>query len=210
MTPVIDNQRLGGILAYIQPEPLRHEHLADIADLHYRQLSWSFNGQFGPAHILELYEALYQSKHFFGYVYYNGGQLLGFVTATNEYADTRRLIMGVFKRKIMEVLKVFVRHPRFFLTALESKFVVPLVFRWFSTRAEWLTFVTDTTKGYISPFVALKLIEVLNNHFKNAGVCVYMAQGFKNNPKAMRYYEKMEWRVAAPLLMHNVYYYDTA
>ena len=91
MTSVIDNQHLGGILAHIQPEPLRHEHLADIADLHYRQLSWSFNGQFGPAHILELYEALYQSKHFFGYVYYNGGQLLGFVTATNEYADTRRI-----------------------------------------------------------------------------------------------------------------------
>ncbi|MGH8670866.1 MAG: hypothetical protein ACREUA_02360, partial [Burkholderiales bacterium] len=127
-----------------------------------------------------------------------------------DYADTRRLIMGVFKRKIMKVLQVFVRHPRFFLTALESKFIVPLVFRWFGARAEWLTFVTDTTKGYISPFVALKLIEVLNNHFRNAGVRVYMAQGFKNNPKAMRYYEKLKWRVAAPLLMHNIYYYATA
>lgn len=210
MTFKTKDQLPGGVLTHIQPERVRQEHLADIAALHYRVLFWSFNGQFGPGHIQELYEALYQSKQFFGYVIYINGRLLGFVTATSDYADTRRQIMGVFKRKIMKVLWVFIRHPRFFLTALESKFVVPLVFRWFGARAEWLTFVTDTTKAYISPFVALKLIEVLNNHFRNAGVRIYMAQGFKNNPKAMRYYEKLKWRVAAPLLMHNVYYYDTA
>ena len=203
------SQRLNGVLSHLQPEPLRHKHLVDIAELHYRELFWSFNGQLGPKHILELYEALYQSKQFFGYVYYHSGQLLGFITATRDYEDTRRLVMEVYNKKLLKVLQVFVQHPRFFLAALESKFIVPLVFKWFGTRAEWLTFVTDTTKSYIGPFVALRLIEVLNNHFRDADIRVYMAQGFKNNPKAMRYYEKLNWRVAASLLMHNVYYYAT-
>lgn len=203
------NQRLTNILAQIQPEPITTAHLRDVAELHFRQLSWSFNGQFGESHILELYEALSRSKHFFGYVYYNKGELFGFVTATTDYADTRRFVIDVFRKKILQTVGVFLKHPRFFLTALESRFIVPLVFRWFSTRTEWLTFVTDTSKAYLSPFVALKLIDALNEHFKKAGIPLYMAQGFKNNPKAIRYYEKLKWRVALPLLMHNVYYYVT-
>lgn len=206
----MENQRLTSILAQIQPEPITTAHLRDVAELHFKQLSWSFSGQFGEKHILELYEALSRSKHFFGYVYYNKGELLGFVTATTDYADTRRFVIDVFRKKILQTVGVFLKHPRFFLTALESRFIVPLVFGSFGTRAEWLTFVTDTAKAFLSPFVALKLIDALNEHFKMAGILLYMAQGFKNNPKAIRYYEKLKWRVAQPLLMHNVYYYVTA
>lgn len=205
----MERSRRPDVLAQIRLEPLTAAHIKDVAELHFKQLSWSFNGQFGQDHILELYHALSKSRHFFGYVYYAKGELLGFVTATSDYADTRRLVTKVFQRKIWKAFTVFVRHPRFLLTAIESKFVVPLVFRRYGTRAEWLTFVTDTSRAYFSPLVALKLIEALNDHFKNAGVRIYMAQGYKNNPKAMRYYEKLRWRVATPLLMHNIYYYTT-
>jgi hypothetical protein len=205
----MENLRLTTILAQIEPEPIAAAHLKAVAELHFRQLSWSFSGQFGERHILELYEALYKSKHFFGYVYYNKGELIGFVTATTDYADTRRFVIDVFAKKILQTVGVFLRHPRFFLTALESRFIVPRVFSAFGTKAEWLTFVTDTSKAFLSPFVALKLIDALNEHFKAAGIPLYMAQGFKNNPKAIRYYEKLKWRVARPLLMHNVYAYVT-
>jgi len=197
------------VLAQIQPKPLTVAHIRDVAELHFKQLPWSFNGQFGKEHILELYTALAASPHFFGYVFYVEGRLLGFVTATTDYADSRRLLSKVFNRKIWALLKVFARHPRFLLTALESKFLVPLVFRWHGARAEWLTFVTDTSQAYLGPFVALRLIEALNEHMSMAGIRVYMAQGYKNNPKAMRYYEKLRWRVAASLLMHNVYCWTT-
>ena len=204
------DRRLAGILEGIRIEPVGAAHLKEIAELHFGQLSWSFSGQFGQGHILELYQAIARSPHFFGYACYGRGELLGFVTATTDYEDTRRLAVEVFRRKLPRALWVFARSPRFLLTALESRFAVPLVFRRFGARAEWLTFVTDTSKGYISPFVALRLISALNDHFRDAGIAIYMAQGFKNNPKAMRYYEKLKWRVAQPLLMHNVYYYTTA
>jgi hypothetical protein len=205
----IETSRRLDLLDIIQPEPLEARHLADVAELHYRQLSWSFNGHYGKQHVLDLYVALGQSPHFFGYVYYNRGQLLGFVTATSDFRETRRHIMRVYTSKIGQTLMIFLRHPRFFLTALESKFVVPLVFRRFGTTSEWLTFVTDTERNYLAPLVALRLIDVLREHFRRLGVRAYMAQGFKNNPKAMRLYDKLRWQVVSHLLMHNIYWYPT-
>ena len=203
------SERIERLLGEIPLEPLSPKHLEDVAKLHYRLLPWSFNGQFGETHIIDLYRALGRSPHFFGYVYYRDGKLLGFVTATTDYRDTRDHLLGVYRKKLVKMLWIFLRRPSYLLAALESRFLVPRVFRRYGTRAEWLTFVTDTTTGTLGPLVAMRLIEAVREYFFSAGVGCYMAQGFKNNPPAMRMYEKLGWRVVATLPMHNIYYYPT-
>lgn len=203
------NPRILQLINEIQLEPLQPSHIEDIARLHYRLLSWSFNGQFGLDHMIEMYGALCKSPYFFGYVYYSNGNLLGFVTATTNFEDTRRFVLGVYKRKIFQTLGVFLRNPRFLLTALESKLLVPIIFRRFGVKSEWLTFVADTSNSYLSPLVALRMIDVVRDHFRTAGEVAYMAQGFKNNPRAMRMYKKLNWRVVVRLPIHNIYYWPT-
>jgi hypothetical protein len=107
------------------------------------------------------------------------------------------------------MLSIFLRHPTYFLAALESRFLVPRIFYRYKTRAEWLTFVTDTRTGTLGPLVAMRLIAAVRQHFFSAGVGCYMAQGFKDNPPAMRMYEKLGWRIVATLPMHNIYHYPT-
>lgn len=203
------SHRTQQLLNDIRLESLNVDHIDDIARLHFQILPWSFNGQFGQEHIIDLYRALCKSPYFFGYVYYRDGKLLGFVTATTNFEDTRRHVLNVFKKKAWQTLKVFLRQPRFLLTALESKLIVPIVFRRFGCQAEWLTFVTDTDQGYLTPLVAMRMIDQIRTHFRNSGAQAYMAQGFKNNPRAMKLYEKLQWRVVARLPMHNIYYYPT-
>lgn len=202
-------ERIERLLEEIRLEPLSATHLEDVAKLHYRLLPWSFNGQFGEKHIIDLYKALWHSPHFFGYVYYRDDRLMGFVTATTDYRDTRNHIMGVYRKRLPRLLWIFLRHPAFLLAALESKFLVPRIFRRYETNAEWLTFVTDTTTGTLGPLVAMRLIDAVREHFRSTGVACYMAQGFKDNPPAMKMYEKLGWRVVATLPMHNIYYYPT-
>jgi RimJ/RimL family protein N-acetyltransferase len=55
----------------------------------------------------------------------------------------------------------------------------------------------------------MRLIDAVRERFFSTGVRCYMAQGFKDNPPAMRMYEKLGWRVVATLPMHNIYYYPT-
>jgi GNAT superfamily N-acetyltransferase len=203
------SERVERLLRDIVLEPLSSDHLEDVAKLHYGLLPWSFNGQFGEAHIIDLYKALGNSSHFFGYVYYRDGHLLGFVTATTDYRDTRNHLLGVYRKKLFKMLWIFLCHPAYLLAALESRFLVPRVFRRYGTHAEWLTFVTDTTTGTLGPLVAMRLIDAVREHFFSVGVGCYMAQGFKDNPPAMRMYEKLGWRIVATLPMHNIYYYPT-
>lgn len=198
------------LLGEIELERLAPCHLEDVAKLHYRLLPWSFNGQFGEVHIVELYKVLAACPNFFGYVYYRDGHLLGFVTATTNGEETRRRIVGVYRKRLGRMLRIFLQRPAFLLAALESKFIVPRIFRRFGTRAEWLTFVTDTTTGTLGPLVAMRLIEAVREHFARTGIACYMAQGFRDNPPAMKMYEKLGWHVVARLVMHNIYRYPTA
>ncbi len=203
------NERIERLLEGIQLEPISHAHIADAARLHHKLLSWSFNGKFGEAHIADLYTALMRSPHFFGYVYYRNGRLIGFVTGTTDYKDTRRHILQAYRGKLLKMLSIFIRYPAFLVAAMESKFVVPLVFERYRTCAEWLTLITDTSSDPIGPLVAVRLINAVREHFRSCGVGSYMAQGFKKNPRAMKMYEKLEWQVAANLPIHNVYHYVT-
>ena len=203
------SERIEQLLADIKVEPLSSVHLKDMAILHYRLLPWSFNGQFGEAHIIDLYAALWQSPHFFGYVYYVNGRLLGFVSATTDFRDTRNSLLGVYRKKLVKMLWIFLRHPTYLWSALESRFLVPRIFRRYGTRAEWLTFVTDTTIGSLGPLVAVRLIDAVREHFFSTKIDCYMAQGFKDNPPAMKMYQKLGWRIVATLPMHNIYYYPT-
>ena len=51
------------LLEDIPLEPLSPSHIEDVARLHYRLLPWSFNGQFGEAHIIDLYSAPVSYTH---------------------------------------------------------------------------------------------------------------------------------------------------
>ncbi len=183
------------------------EHLDDISRLHHKELSWSFNGQLGPVHIQKLYKALLSDPHFFGYVVVRNNRLLGFVTATTNSGEMRKKIRGVYERKIVQVALLLLRHPTFLLGVLESLFVVPVAFKRHDTKAEWLTFVTDTEGGYLTPLVAMKLIDAIRDHFRDRGTHTYLAQGVKQNPKAMRLYSKLGWEVTNRLFVHNIYLY---
>jgi len=187
--------------------PMRAEHASDVARLHFKELSWSFNGQLGPDHIRGLYEALVCSKFFFGYVIYRKSQLLGFVTATTDSGEIRSSIRHAYRGKFLRVAGLMLRHPSFMLGVLESLFVVPIAFKRYGTKAEWLTFVTNTEVSYLTPLVAIKLIDAVRDRFHACGISIYLAQGVKQNPKAMRLYEKLGWEVAARLLIHNIYIY---
>jgi hypothetical protein len=203
-----DDIRAPRLFGSIEPIRMQTSHIVDVAQLHFRELAWSMNGQFGAGHILELYQALAESPHFFGYVYYAKGALIGFATGTTDFQDTRLRIMKVYRRKIPTVFRILISNPRFLLAALESKFLVPPLFRRLGTSAEWLTFVTDTRCSYLAPFVSIKLIGSVKEHFQQVGVSHYVAQGYRLNPKAMRLYEKLKWRVANVLIMHVIYQYS--
>ncbi len=205
----LNTGRIKRLMDEIKPEPLEARHLNDLAELHYRQLPWSLNGQFGREHINDLYRALFSCPYFFGYVYYSNGRLVAFVTATTDYRETRKRIMTAYRGKVLQMLHVILRHPRFFWALVESKFIVPFIFRQYNARAEWLTFITADGTHFLSPFVSLKLMEHLRLHYQRAGIPFYMAQGFKDNPKAMRMYEKLDWRIVSRLLMHNIYHYSS-
>lgn len=185
------------------------EHVADVARLHYEELSWSFNGHLGPEHVRSMYASIVGNPRFFGYVIYHDGKLLGFVTATTNSAASRRSILVAYSGKLLRVLLIFARNPLFLVGALESLLVVPYFFRKFQTSAEWLTFVTNTRVPYLTPVVAIKLVDAVRDHFRAAGVGVYLAQGVKKNPKAMSFYEKLGWNVVARLPIHNIYVYRT-
>jgi hypothetical protein len=183
------------------------EHLAAVSQLHHKELFWSFNGQLGSSHIHELYEELGRNPYFFGYVIVRRGQLLGFVTGTSDSGEMRSSIRKVYERKFARVAALLLRRPGFLLGVLESLFIVPRAFKRHNTKAEWLTFVTDTEAGYLTPLVAIKLIDAVRNHFRELGTHSYLAQGVKQNPKAMRLYEKLGWEVTNRLFVHNIYLY---
>ncbi len=205
----IRTERVNQLLKEIKLEPLSSHHLPDIAKLHFKLLPWSFNGKFGLEHILSLYTALKQSPHFFGYVYYSGGQMVGFVTATTNFEETRSRLTAVYRKRLFKVLSLFLSHPTFFWAAFESKFLVPRLFRRHATNGEWLTFLADTTTGTVGPLVAMRLIDEVKAHFSASGHKGYMAQGVKHNPPAMKMYEKLGWRIVSKLPLHNIYYYST-
>lgn len=183
------------------------EHVAEVAQLHHKELFWSFNGQLGPEHIRELYEELVRNPHFFGYVIVHNDQLLGFVTATSNSSEMRKSIRQVYARKRLRVASLLLRRPNFLLGVLESLLIVPLAFKRHNTKAEWLTFVANTEVSYLTPLVAIKLIDAVRNHFHASGTCIYLAQGVKQNPKAMRLYDKLGWEIASRLFVHNIYVY---
>ena len=197
------------LLGDIAPQPLGPEHIPDIARLHHRELWWSFNGRFGEAHIAELYRAVFESREAFGYVYYHQSRLIGFATGTLDSDATRRAVTSVFKGKLGRTVAILLRRPKFIAVLLESRFIVPGIFRRHHTKAEWLTLVTDTEAHYLSAFVALKLIDSIRLHFKSSGVGVYLGQTIKDNPRALRLYARLRWHVAARLFMHNVYSFST-
>ncbi len=185
------------------------EDIKDVVNLHYKKLHWSFNGQMGKEHIRDLYNALLMSESFFGYVCFQDGQLLGFLTATTDFSKTRSNIATVYMKKLLKLILIILKTPKILLSILESKYLVPIIFNKHKNKAEWLTFVTETDKFYISPFVSVKLMHALNDHYKNLGIQSYMAQGVKNNPRAMKYYEKLNWKVIKSLWVHNIYYFTT-
>ncbi|MEK6628245.1 MAG: hypothetical protein AABY53_06430 [Bdellovibrionota bacterium] len=201
--------RVSQLINEIQIVPVQASHIEDIARLHFKLLSWSFNGQFGLEHMIEIYRALFNSQYTFGYVYYNNTKLVGFVTATTNYEDTRRHVVAVYKKKLFQTLKILLRNPAYLLSIIESKLIVPIVFRYFGVKSEWLTFVTDTSNIALSPLVALRMIDGVRDHFRDLGIKSYMAQGVKNNPRAIRMYNKLKWRLAARLPIHNIYFYST-
>lgn len=185
------------------------EDIKDIVSLHYKILHWSFNGQMGRGHIYDLYNALLKSENFFGYVCFHDGQLLGFLTATTDFSKTRQYITTVYKKKLLKLIFTILKNPKVLLGILESKYIVPIIFNKHKNKAEWLTFVTDTDKFYISPFVSLKLMQTLNDHYKSSGIQSYMAQGVRNNPRAIKYYEKLNWKIIKSLWVHNIYYFTS-
>ena len=191
----------------IIPEKMTRDNLDDIVDLHLKILSWSVNGQLGRDHIHELYSNLFNNPHFFGYVYYYKNDLIGFSTATTDYGETRKSIMQVFRKKVLSILTKNVFHPKLMIGFFESRFIVPRVYNKLNVKAEWLTFVTDITKTFLSPFVAAKLIEETDKHFKKLGMN-YIAQGVKKNPKAINYYKKLNWKMVKALFVHNIYLFE--
>lgn len=197
--------RQQAFLAKIQITAVTSDHVLDLADLHFEELHWSLNGHLGKEHIRDLYRAIALSPGFFGYACYNGNELLGFVTATTDIADTRARVFSVYRPKLFAVLGILMRRPRFLIAALESKFAAPWVFRAMGARGEWLTLVTQTKKAYIAPFVALRLIDAVRTRFLAEGIDFYVAQGYKINPKAMKMYAELKWEVAAQLFMHKIY-----
>lgn len=195
------------MLAALTLQKIEARHIQSIADVHYKELSWSFNGQLGIEHIRELYGELAKDPHFFGYAICHQEKVLGFVTATTDSAAIRTRIQAVYLRKMHRVMGLMLRHPSFLVGALESRFFVPRAFEKQGSKAEWLTFVTNTDSGYLSPFVALRLIDAVRDHFRDSGIDLYLAQGVKQNPKAMRFYDKLGWNVVARLYVHNIYAY---
>jgi hypothetical protein len=154
-----------------------------------------------------LYQALVCSKSFFGYVIYRKDQLLGFVTAATDSDEIRSGIRRVYRGKLLRVASLLLRHPTFLLGVLESLFVVPITFRRYGSKAEWLTFATNTEVSYLTPLVAIKLIDAVRDHYHSCGISIYLAQGIRQNRRAMRLYEKLGWEVVAKLAIHNIYIY---
>lgn len=202
MLPKTKQQHL---LDQIQVTPLDSEHVEDIATLHQNILWWSFNGRMGKEHIKRLYQSVVDEENSFGFVCYVDGQLLGFVTATKDSFKTRKAVQKVYANHFLTTLWHMVKNPKAILAILESKFVVPPVFRKFDCNAEWLTFVTNTNNFFITPFVATKLMVALNEKFSQLGVKQYMAQGIKANPQALKFYEGLNWKVIQSLFLHNIY-----
>jgi hypothetical protein len=183
------------------------EHVDELACLHFKELHWSFNGQLGIAHIRDLYAALVKSPHFFGHIIYLKGKPIGFSTASTDVQAMRANITGAYRGKYIKVLRYFLRHPLAGLGVLESMFVVPYFFKRAGASGEWLTFITDTEAGFVAPLAALRLIDAVRDEFKARGVDVYAAQGVRDNPRAMQFYAKLGWGIAAKLPVHNIYLY---
>ncbi len=205
-----DPMTSSALISEIRPEVMTSSHLEDLADLHYRMLSWSFNGRLGKQHIRDLYTALLESKSLFGYVVYHEKRLMGFVTATTDLRETRSCVVKAYHGKMGRLLLLLLKSPKTALTIAESWFLVPRIFRAYGCRAEWLTMLTDTAHFFLTPYISLRLMECLDEHYRRSGVRVYMAQGVKNNPKAMRFYEKLKWKIVRSLFVHHVYYFETS
>ena len=188
--------------------PLERHHLKDISGLHFQMLPWSFNGQLGQTHIQNLYSALLNDAHVFGSVCYVNNQIMGFLTITNNSKVTRLEIQKVYINKFLKIFMTLILNPKALLTILESKFLVPSVFAKFNCQAEWLTFICNTEHNFLSPFVAAKLMQVMNTDLQNRGIKYYMAQGVRNNPPALKYYQALNWKIVKKLFMHNIYYFE--
>ena len=199
---------MNSLINSIHLEPIKPGHLDDMATLHYKMLKWSFNGQLGVQHIKDLYSSLLANTDIFGFVYYHDDQLIGFTTATTDSEVIRGSILKVYRKRFFRCLLKVLMNPQYIIDLLESKYLVPRLCRRYGTKAEWLTFVTDTTKPLLSPVVAIKLIDSVHNHFKRLGVGCYMAQGVKNNPKAMAFYRRLGWKLAKSFHSHNVYLFE--
>lgn len=187
-------------------QPLCGSDCEAISELHFTVLPWSFNGSMGLQHMRDLYGQLLDCPHVFGYVVRHRGTILGFTTATTNSRAARRVVQEVYKKRPLKTLSKLLR-PDFFAGVIESKLAVPYFLKKNNIEAEWLTMVTDMTKGFVAPLVALKLTDAVRDHFRGAGISTYAAQGVKNNPKAIQMYEALGWTVAAVLPMHYIYVY---
>lgn len=202
------DQRTQRFLEQIQVVPLEVNHLDDLARLHYDMLPWSFNGQMGPAHIRDLYSNILNDENVFGSVCYMNNELMGFLTATMNSKATRQNIQKAYLSKLFKIAWALFKSPKTLCIILESKFLVPRIFKQANCEVEWLTFICNTKHSFISPFVAIKLMSQLNQDLSRRQVKYYMAQGIKDNPPAMKFYKALNWKIAKRLFMHNIYYFE--
>lgn len=207
MEPKVD-PRTQHFLEQIQVVPLETRHLKDMAQLHYQMLPWSFNGQMGANHVYDLYSNVLNDKNVFGSVCYVNGQLMGFLTATMNSKSTRHHIQKAYLSKFFKIVWALIKSPKTVFIILESKFLVPRIFQQHNCKVEWLTFICNTKHSFISPFVAVKLMAQLNKDLAARQVTHYMAQGIKDNPPAMKFYQALNWKIVKRLFMHNIYYFE--
>jgi hypothetical protein len=182
----------------------------DLARLHFDILNWSFTGKLGIGFIENLYRTILSHKDiFFGVALYDrNNRLVGFSIATIDYHKAREIISPLYKKLLFRVFINALTNFSFFLIMLESKFVIPPIYKKYGIYAEWLVFITDTKDKAIYLPASIALCRYMIREFKKRNILKVIGQFYSNQDKLIGFYQMIGGRIVNKLLVNQLIVYD--
>jgi hypothetical protein len=191
-------------------EPMSVGDVEAIAALHRRSIDWSMTSQLGHDHVRTLYATLLAQPHFFGFVCYDSGRLVGFSTATFDYPATRATLAKLYGRHLPRILLMALAKPKYLVNLIESRFLLPRLYAQIDTRAEWLSLVSNPSESRLAPAATVALIRRVMATFRQAGVKSVVGQSYARNRRGLReFYARFGGTVVRKLWINDFYVFRT-
>jgi len=188
-------------------QPLDENDVGDVAQIHLKSLKGAFLSELGIDFLVEVYYGILRSKHAVCYVYREKSKVVGFIAGTR---DTKKFFRDVFRMKGLRFASIIIvkalKKPKIVYYGMQS-----LLYPSTSTDVDGELLSIAVLDESRNKGVGKKLVERLNDYFKDEGIKGLKVTVEKDNVKANRFYKKMGFRYSSAFTLYgremNLYVY---